>query len=176
MEFCPTELPLWIISLSLFPPWVSLSPSLFLNLYYYLLLVLCLFFFFFLPPVSYNLTSMLQFVSLSFIYILGPLLLSSLCMWPPPPVLRHWLMVLTSSPTHLYPHTSCTSWVQSFLCWCTPLPALTQWGFLCNSVLVSVWINVILVWHANKAPLKVVPTEQKAWEMIWGMTGNAIWL
>lgn len=89
VEFCPTELPLWIISLSLFPRQVSLSPSLFLNLYYYLFLGLCLFLFFFLPLVSYNLTPMLQFVSLSFIYILGPLLLSSLCMWPPPPVLRH---------------------------------------------------------------------------------------
>lgn len=28
----------------------------------------------------------------------------------------------------------------------------------------------------NKALLKVIPTKQKAWKMVWGKRGNAIWL
>ena len=128
----------------------------FLNLCYHLLLGLCLFLFFFLPPVSSNFYAS---VHLSFIHLyntLGPLPLSCLRVWALPPVLGHWLTVLTSFPTHLCPHTSHTTLLQLFLFWGPPLPALTQWCFLCNRVLISIWINVNLVWHADKVPLQVV--------------------
>lgn len=127
-----------------------------------------------------NLTSMLQCLCLPFTSTLGPLPRSFLSVQSPPTV-RRWLTVLTFFPTHWCPHTSCTLRPPLGLCWCLSLPALTQWGFPCNSVLVSVWISVILVWSANKT-LKVVSAEQKAWKMVWAqrqwhLTLNSIrWL
>ena len=128
-----------------------------------------------------NLTSMLQFISLSFIYIMHwDHFLCPACVYEPPPApslssvidSRRWHPFL-----HAYAHTLPVR--HGFNCSFVggpPLPALTQWCFLCNRVLISVWINAFLVWHADKVPLQVVPMEQRARIMSWGKRDNVTWL
>lgn len=108
--------------------------------------------------VSYNLTSIHLCFSSSLFpsFPYWPFCFCLLCVYGHPHLFSGIdRTVLTSFPTHLCPHISCIPWLPLCLCWCPPLPALTQWGFLCNSVLVSVWISVILVWYAKMHHLEL---------------------
>lgn len=81
-----------------------------------------------------------------------------LWVWPAPLILRHWFMLLTFFATHLYPHTSCISWLP--LCLCQyPFVAITDSVGLPLQFCVGVCLEqcYLTLWHAIKTPLKVVP-------------------
>lgn len=133
VEFCSPELARWMISLPF---------SVFLNFCYHLLLQVSLFLLLFSFPVSCNLTSMLQFIPLSFISPSGPLPVFPGVQPPPPVWVTHSVSILahTPMPTHFLPSmASIVPLLASFFA------STDSVGLPLQFVLMSARISVILI-------------------------------